>query len=84
MQADELERESHWTEGIASGSKSFIEKVKQSLGFKIKGRTIAGSKGHYQLREDVSDFGNTSLHGFGPGAGADAEMINTFFWDNKS
>ena len=31
------------------------------LGFKAKGRTIAGSKGHYHLRENISDFGNTSL-----------------------
>ena len=83
MQVDELERESHLTESIAVGSKSFIEKVKKSLGFKAKGRTIAGSKGHYQLRENVSDFGNTSFYVFRPDAGADAEMINTFFWDNK-
>ena len=84
LQVDEPERESHWTESIAVGSKSFIEKIKKSFGFKAKGRTIAASKGHYQLREDVSGFGNTSWHGFGPDAGADAEMINTFFWDNKS
>jgi len=84
LQVDELERESHLTESIAVGSKSFIEKVKKSLGFKAKGRTIAGSKGHYQLRENVSDFGNTSFYGFRPDAGADAEMINTFFWNNKS
>ena len=84
LQVDEPERESHWTESIAAGSKSFIEKIKKSLGFKAKGRTIADSKGHYQLREDVSDFGNTPWHGFGPDARADVKMINTFFWDNKS
>ncbi|MCP4621983.1 MAG: hypothetical protein GY850_00420 [bacterium] len=57
---DESGRESHWTESIASGSKSFIEEVKKSLGFKVKSRSITDRKGHYQLREDVSKFGNAS------------------------
>ncbi len=65
-------------------SKSFIDEVKKSLGFKAKGKSITESKGHYQLREDVSNFGKTSTNGFEPAAGADAEMTNTFFWDDKS
>jgi hypothetical protein len=32
-------------------SKSFIEEVKQSLGFKAKGKSITGSKDHYQLKD---------------------------------
>ena len=51
---------------------------------KAKGKSITGSKGHYQLREDVSNFGKTSTNGFEPAAGSDAEMTNTFFWDDKS
>jgi putative transposase len=34
LQVDEPERESHWSESIAVGSKSFTENVKKSLGFK--------------------------------------------------
>ena len=84
LQGDEPERESHWTESIAVGSKSFTENVKKILGFKAKGKSITGSKGHYQLREDVSNFGKTSTNGFEPAAGSDAEITNTFFWDDKS
>jgi hypothetical protein len=46
---------------------------------------VTDSKGHYQLREVVSDFGNPSLPGLGSVAGSGSEMINTFFWmDGKS
>ena len=84
LQADELERESHWTESIASGSKSFIEKVKQSLGFKAKGKSITGSKDHYQLREDVAKFGDTSLDRPRPAERSDAGTTNTILWRNYS
>jgi len=76
LQVNESKRESHWTESIAAGSKSFVEKV--------KGRSIKGSDGHYRLRENVSNFGITSSHGFEPISGADVEMPNTFFWDEIS
>jgi hypothetical protein len=46
-----------WTESTASGSKSFIEKVKKSYGFKVKGKAILAVKDHYQLNEYVSTFG---------------------------
>jgi len=84
LQVDEPERKSHWTESIAVGGISFIENVKNSLGFKAKGRSVTDSKGHYQLREGVSAFGNPSLPGLGSVAGSDAEIINTFFLDAKS
>ena len=84
LQADELERESHWTESIASVNKSFIEKVKQSLGFKAKGKSITGSKDHYQLREDVVKFGDTSLDRFRPAERSDAGTTNTILWRNYS
>jgi putative transposase len=77
LQADERERESHWTESIASGRQSFIKEVKQSLGFKVKGKSITGSKDHYQLREDVAKFGNTTLYGPEPITRSDAETTNT-------
>jgi putative transposase len=80
LQVQESGRESHWTESIASGSKSFIEEVKKCLGFKAKSRSITGRKGHYQLREDVSHFGNASLHGPEPATKSDTGRANAFLW----
>jgi len=76
LQIAEPGRESHWTDSIASGSKSFVEEVKQSLGFKAKGKYIIGIKDHYQLREDVAKFGNTCLHGSEPIKRSDAGTTN--------
>jgi hypothetical protein len=81
LHMDESKRESHWTESLAVGSKTYIEKIKTGLGFKAKGRSITGSNGDYRLRENVSHFGSTSMPGFESVAGADVEMTNTFFWD---
>jgi putative transposase len=84
LQMDESKRESQWTKSLAVGSETFIEKVKTALGFKAKGRSITGSNGNYRLQENVSHFGNASMPGFEPVAGADVEMTNTFFWDKIS
>ena len=81
---DESKRESQWSESLAVGGKTFIEKVRTGLGSKAKGRSITGSNGDYRLRENVSHFGNTPMPGFEPVAGADGEMTNTFFWDEIS
>ncbi len=80
LQGDEPERESHWTESIAVGSKSFTENVKKSLGFKAKGKSITGSKDQYQLRENISSFGYTSLQGPEPIKRSDTGTTNTFLW----
>jgi hypothetical protein len=68
LRLDKPERERHWTDSIAVGSKSFIEEVKKSHGFRAKGRSIAGSNDQYHLREDISIFGNTSSPGIEPAA----------------
>jgi len=80
LQQDAPERESHWTESIASGSKSFIEEVKKSLGFKAKGKSITDSKDHYQLRENVSPFGYPSLQEPGSTKRSDTVATNSFVW----
>ncbi len=45
------ERESTWTESIAVGSKEFVEKTKERLGIRVKGRNVIGDNGIYELRE---------------------------------
>jgi len=37
------ERQNEWTGSVAVGSKSFIESVKTSLGFRAKGRDVIES-----------------------------------------
>ena len=80
LQTPESGRENHWTESIASGSKSFVEEVKKSLGFKAKGKSVTGIKDHYQLRDDIAKFGNTTE----PMTRSKADTTNTFFWRDNS
>jgi REP element-mobilizing transposase RayT len=84
LSAGDLERESLWTESLAVGSKSFIAKTKKRLGIKARGRAIRGGKQHYQLREQILDFGQSSLKGSEAVSWGNVEAINTFFWDEKA
>jgi len=77
---DAPERQNHWTESIASGSKSFIGEVKRSPGFKTKGKSITGSKDDYQPREKVSTFGETSVQAVETAQRSDAGTTKTFVW----
>lgn len=77
---DKPERKSHWTESIAVGSKSYIEEVKKSLGFKTKVRSIAGRNDRYRLRDDVFAFGRTSLPG--PDLRIDRDTNHAFVWSD--
>jgi putative transposase len=52
----EKTREEEWTRSIAVGSKSFVEKVKDLLGVRAKGRDVTeGIKGD-QLREEAAPY----------------------------
>ena len=50
------ERQDEWTGSVAVGSKSFIESVKASLGFRAKGRDVIQSNKGYQLRESPAPY----------------------------
>jgi len=67
------DRESKWTQSIAVGSKRFIEQMKQSLGFRAKGRKIIGADDTFELRQVRRPYGKAD----GPDSG------NTFLWDPK-
>ena len=84
LQANDTSRQAHWTESIATGSKSFVEKVKNSLGFKAKGKSITGDNHQYQLREIVAEFGNSGLKrfNFNTTANSESDFNNTFFWED--
>ena len=49
-------RQDEWTDSIAVGSKSFIEKVKALLGFKAKGRDVMEGDEGYHLREEAAPY----------------------------
>ncbi|MBW1812654.1 MAG: transposase [Deltaproteobacteria bacterium] len=68
--AENHNRESKWTQSIAVGSKSFVENIKEGLGFRAKGRKVIGSDDMFELRENPAVYGNTS-----------DVSDNAFFWD---
>ena len=49
----DIARQTQWTESVAVGSKSFMEKIKEKMGIKAKGRQIikANDDEAFQLRE---------------------------------
>jgi putative transposase len=69
-------RQDEWPDGIAAGSRSFIEKVKAILGFRALGRDVIEISEGYQLREGSVPY--KAL--LGPEKG-DIGPKNTFFWD---
>jgi len=52
-------------------SKPFIEKIKEALGFKAKGRKVLRSDDTFELREALTPYGTTN----------DLDLGNTFLWD---
>jgi putative transposase len=49
-------REGKWTQSIAVGSKSFVEGVKDKLGFKAIGRKIVNTGDVYELKESEAPY----------------------------
>ena len=64
-------RENKWTQSIAVGSKTFIEKMKKALGYKAKGRKIISADDTFELREAITPFGNADKLDSG----------NTYLWN---
>ena len=71
IQDENKGREAKWTQSIAVGSKPFIEKIKQALGFKAIGRKIRGADDSFELRETMRPYGSKN----------DLEHGNTFIWN---
>ena len=70
------DREEEWTDSIAVGNRPFVEKVKELLGFRAKGRKVIKGKERYQVREAPTHYNVLS--------GVENEnigLINTYFWD---
>ena len=57
MQTDNSGKENKWTQSIAVGSKSFVEKMKEALGFRATGRKIICADDTFELREVLTPYG---------------------------
>ena len=71
MQTDNSGKENKWTQSIAVGSKSFVEKMKEALGFRATGRKIICADDTFELREGQTSYGEAS----------NLDSGNPFFWD---
>ena len=63
--------EGKWTQSIAVGSKTFIEKIKEALGFRARGRKIISTDDTFELRDGQASYG----------AANKLDSGNTFLWD---
>ena len=59
LQANNRVKEDRWTQSVAVGSKTFVEKVKESLGFRARGRKIIHTDEICELRETPVAYGKT-------------------------
>jgi len=71
-------REDQWTASIAVGGMSFIDKVKELLGFRAKGRDVVEGNECYQLREGAGDYKAVF-----EGEKEDIGGENTYLWNTS-
>jgi putative transposase len=51
-------RDAKWSESIAVGSRSFVEKIMEKLGVKVSGRKVVEGKDSYELKESGAPYGS--------------------------
>jgi putative transposase len=73
IQSNKYDKEDKWTQSIAVGSKSFIKKMKERLGFRARGRKIISAGDAFELREVVAPYGKADYLDSG----------NTFVWNQN-
>ena len=70
IQTNHSDREKKWTKSLAVGSKTFIEEMKDALGFRATGRKILCADDTFELRETITPYGKD----------CDLDSGNTFLW----
>ncbi len=73
MQTENRGKENKWTQSIAVGSKTFIGKMKEALGFKAKGSKINYADDTIELREAITPYGKAD----------NLDSGNTFLWSQQ-
>ena len=66
-------KENNLTQSIAVGSKPLVEKIKESLGFRAKGRKVIHADDSFELREVLTPYGTAN----------NPDLGNTFLWDRQ-
>ena len=66
-----------WSESIAVGSKEFVDRTKDDLGIRARGRKAREIDGQFELREPEAAY----IGHFG-GKKADIGPENTYFWND--
>jgi putative transposase len=74
IRTDNNNKEDKWTQSIAVGSKTFIEKMKEALGFRAKGRKIISAEDTFELREVIKPYGEFK----------NLDCGNTFLWNHQA
>jgi len=72
----EIKKDAKWTDSIAVGSKTFVDKLKSLLIGVTVGRKVKKSGDGYELREPVTPY----IVNFG-GKNGDIGLENRHFWD---
>ena len=73
MLADNRDKETKWTQSIAVGSRTFIEKMKEPLGFRATGRKVICGNDTFELREAITPYGKAN----------NLDSGNTFLWNQE-
>ena len=73
IQTENSDKETKWTQSIAVGSKTYIEKMKKTLGYRAKGRKIIKAEDTFELREAVAAFDNAD----------NLDSVNTYLWNQQ-
>ena len=71
IESSNCHKEDKWTRTIAVGSRSFVKKMKEDLGFKAKGRKIISTDDTFELREAITPYGKVT----------EPDSGNTFLWN---
>ena len=71
MQDENNDREVRWSQSIAVGSEAYIKKIKETLGFRARGRKIRQVGDAFELRETQTACVSVDIF----------EVDNTVFWD---
>ena len=67
------DREAKWSQSISVGSEAYIKKIKETLGFRARGRRTRQAGDAFELRETLTPYGSDDSF----------EVDNTLLWDHQ-
>jgi len=73
------DRDAKWSESHAVGSEGFVERTRERLGIRAKGREVRGMDGQFELREPEAIY-----HSHFEAKKTDIEPENSYLWNDYS